>query len=98
MSEMIERVAKAIYAGQVGALSDGAWREYWAWHTNPLTTKSGGEWEYIRLARAAMEAMREPTEAMVSQGALQVTSMGPLSTDERSARNSYSTMIDEALK
>jgi hypothetical protein len=52
MSEMIERVARAIY--------EDAWGIEWP------PEPAGEADEYRRGARAAIEAMREPTEAMLS--------------------------------
>lgn len=83
MNEMVERVARVICA-QWGE-RDKAFIDK-RWHLQ------------IPIAQAVIDAMREPTEAMISQGALEITSMGPLSTDMRSAADSYRAMIDEALK
>lgn len=53
MSEMIERVAKAIYEGRNGARAV-AWGRRDAAHKEP----------YLKDARAAIEAMRETTRQM----------------------------------
>ncbi|MEY9198692.1 hypothetical protein ABIA16_003808 [Sinorhizobium fredii] len=50
MSEMVERVAKAMASADNNG-QDGAWQHY------------------TRLASAAIESMREPTEFMISIGA-----------------------------
>lgn len=52
MSEMVERVAKAM------------WEKT---YTSPWRSKAAGDdltQEYLDMARAAIEALREPTEAM----------------------------------
>lgn len=69
MSEMVERVAKAIREAHVG---------------RPMYELVNTE----DLARAAIEAMREPTPDMVSEG-----------DDYRafSSRTTWQAMIDEAL-
>lgn len=58
MSGMVERVAKAIYE------EDDPWHKAWPWPN--LSEKQAGAEAYRRCARAAIEAMREPTEAMVN--------------------------------
>lgn len=79
MSEMLERVARAIGA-VIGDYSEGA-----GW-LGDNTHEIG-----LKKARAAMEALREPTDAMIERG--DVWADGP----------GYSikvieAMIDEALK
>ena len=54
MSEMIERVARAIFT-EANAASSG----YGEWCTDDMANAA---------ARAAIEAMREPTEAMIDAG------------------------------
>ncbi len=76
MSEMIERVAKAISECHSGR----DWRGM---------SEYGKDW-WREEARAAIEAMREPTEAMETAG--QVDPL-PISTNA-----SWKAMIDEALK
>lgn len=67
-----------------------------------LETKSRGDWTFDELepsmqaalredARAAIEAMREPTEAMTIEGAKVVVLF-------KHAKKAYQRMIDEALK
>lgn len=55
---MIEKVAKSICMAQ--------------WGGYPLDEKARNEWpewrQAVKLARAAIEAMREPTEDMISDG------------------------------
>ncbi len=55
MSEMIERVAKAIYE------EDDPWHKAWPWPD--LNESQGSPDTYRRIAAAAIKAMREPTEA-----------------------------------
>lgn len=81
MSEMIERVARAI-AATIGDYSEGA-----GW-LGEITHEIG-----LRKAGAAIEAMREPTDAMLFVG----------SNDEagftaRNLQESWQLMVDEALK
>ncbi len=71
MSEMIERVAKALVE---------AWPSWGTW----------GDEEARKGARAAIEAMREPTEAMVIAGGKQL--------DCAFERQCWRAMIDAALK
>ena len=70
MSEMIERVAKAIEDADANGFSK---LPYWA------------------CARAAIEAMREPTEAMADAGTTETNS-------EEDAIECWNAMIAEALK
>jgi hypothetical protein len=58
MSEMVERVALAIYVAEIGG------PEGW----NHPRVEAGKE-RWFAKARAAIEAMREPTETMVNEGA-----------------------------
>lgn len=90
MSEMIERLERCLY-------------EYWADHYQGLHTKvpfeslSEVERNFGRgMARAAIEAMREPTEAMIraAYAADQVNAnSGGLVAPEKA----YPAMIDAAL-
>lgn len=90
VESMIERVAKAIVAGDSGpegsVLFDIHWREF-------------GD-GYMKGARTAIEAMREPTDAMVHAG---VDANHTLEAIEgypeypESCANIYRAMIDAAL-
>lgn len=60
MSEMIERVAKAIYE------ADDVWSEAFPWPTMGSDEQSADN--YRRIARAAIQAMRVPTKEMVLAG------------------------------
>jgi len=75
MTEMVEKVARAIASSQ-----DENKNDYWYG-------------DYIEHARAAIEAMREPTEYMASAGWL--TNMAD---DGQGPDDCWRKMIDEALK
>lgn len=75
MSEMVERVARAI-ATELGADLDTAFADKTEW-TNMRGTDAAGRWrdinepfksDYLAAARAAIEAMREPTGGMLKAG------------------------------
>lgn len=86
MSEMVERVARAILASHDYSKNDG---------------KEGGfeslspEWQEVLLAnaRAAIEAMRWPTDAMFTIGSNRLNDDG-----DYDAEDVWFGMIDEALK
>lgn len=81
MSEMIERVAKAMEKFASQPL-------YNLPSLEPVLVGSLGDvWEY--LARAAVEAMREPTEEMIHAGVW--------GSALRTMGKSYTAMIDAAL-
>ncbi|ANW00702.1 hypothetical protein [Bradyrhizobium icense] len=66
MSEMIERVARAIAVAIVSQSRSGA-----TFDEKPVLMiadeDSNSFWELMPVARAAIEAMRKPTQAMVDQ-------------------------------
>jgi len=75
---MIERVARAMLA------------------TGPLTWDQihpKSQSDYIKMARAAIAAMREPSEAMIKEGAY-----GSGEDSAGVACGAWKAMIDEALK
>lgn len=74
MSEMVERVARAMFEADRG----GSWDD--------VRENSKAMWRSF--ARAAIEAMREPTEAMINVGWRSMN-------DERLP---WEVMIDAALK
>lgn len=81
-NEMVKRVAKAIYDAENGDPN----------HPNPHFVEG---WKlYERHARAAIEAMREPTEEMVFRGAL--VASNPL--DSKKQARVFSAMVDAALQ
>lgn len=55
MTDMVEKVARAIYE------ADDVWSAAFPWPDMPPTREQSAD-EYRRVARAAIEAMREPTE------------------------------------
>ncbi len=93
MSEMIERVARAIVAGISAATKDN--------HDIVLSEEDGkvlvdGWCDYKVVARAAISAMREPTEAMIDAGKSQ--DCVPDWNDQASAGQHWAAMISAALK
>ena len=82
MSEMIERVAKAI------ALDDC---QTW----NELDAVNRGM--FLSFARAAIAAMREPTEAMLEAGTITVSKTGVISISTQDAARIWRAMVDAAL-
>jgi len=83
MMTKVEGVAKAIAARD---LDEGDGFYDWFALTEEVTDK------YLAMARAAIDAMREPTEAMVNAGYDVGYSPDPLPTDEV-----WRAMIDAAL-
>lgn len=94
MTDMVERVARAICASMGYAPDMDASQEF--------TNRTGPMWmAYIQEARAAIGAMREPTEAMVEAGAEDVASEYDDGKDQKhreTARVSFTSMITAALK
>lgn len=92
MSEMIERVARALCAAD-----DLNWEE----QADPQTSGSGdnNQAAYLHAARAAIEAMRDPTDAMIAAGIAQAN----ICTDDQTAsaacvpEHAWPAMIDAAL-
>lgn len=83
MSTMVERVARAIYVAE---------------KERERTVMPAGE-HYAEIARAAIAAMREPTEAMVERTAMQGESPAITAGGSRARIPHYwRLMIDEALK
>lgn len=80
---MVERVAKAIYE------EDDPWHVAFPWPN--LTKTQAGVDAYRRCARAAIEAMREPTEAMERAGLREMT------IDPAWAKPAWQAMISAAL-
>ncbi len=83
MSEMVERVAKAMCDAEMG---HGIFEAYKVHRDS-----------YMTLARVSIEAMREPTEAMVdAANALDRVEAGLLMV--ATPNRAWEAMIDEALK
>lgn len=82
MTEMIERVARAIFAAK----------------SQTHTTWEQCDWGYrtmkMKEARAAIEALREPTEGMVKAA----DRRNDDNDDEEATLANWQAMIDEALK
>lgn len=84
MSEMLDRVTLALYRRDPGRQNA----------TMEDFRRNGNGFIYVALARAAIEAMREPTEAMVLAGfAVDEGQRSPGSPLQH-----WTAMIDEALK
>lgn len=104
---MVERVARAI-ATELGADLDTAFADKTEW-TNMRGTDAAGRWrdinepfksDYLAAARAAIEAMREPTIKMASQGLKEwqcATDTGDLDTDAHDMELIWKAMIQAAL-
>jgi hypothetical protein len=85
MSEMIEKVAKAMWDARRGhANNSGVFLEFWG--DGSIPKKNG----ILDEARAAIAAMREPTEMMLWAGNEQLDCAGEL--------RCWQAMIDEALR
>lgn len=88
MSEMIKRVARAIYDGEIRPGGGG----------HILLAYSVMEEKYLVRARAAIESMREPTKSMVTAaGALEDQEWRDKGEREDGATH-WRAMIDAALK
>ena len=109
MSEMIERVAKALWDKDQQNLIDNR-----SITNQILFGKKHGEkvsWEevtgnhvvnyfvleYRAKAKVAIEAMRKPTEAMIDKGGFTYSTGDGMILDD-AAKECWQTMIDEALK
>jgi predicted RecB family nuclease len=104
MSEMVERVARAI-ATELGANLDTAFADKTEW-INMRGTDAAGRWrdinepfksDYLAAARAAIEAMREPTETMERHGQWAVETCTRDDPCETPAKHIWSDMITAAL-
>lgn len=90
-NDVVERVAKAIYeTAHPVALKDPKYE----WKTmEPLYRKT-----WIAAARAALQAMREPTDAMAREPARVGVSCGEDLVGRDVAVETWTVMIDEALR
>ncbi len=86
MSGMVERIRKAIEA----QIDPDGWIEKPDDFEFGLTPRFDGRLDLPKIARAAIEAMREPTEAMVDAGWADATAEDAIGV--------WRAMIDEALK
>lgn len=83
MTEMVKRVARAMYETQHSKPSDEQWAQIYAWHTD-----AGRSWHVVEQATAAIQAMRQPSREMISA----------VPGDRRSfADDDWKAMIDKAL-
>ena len=93
MSEMVERVARAIYRESVGSAQWEAWETF--------TPDAWGRVKSMAQARAAIKAMREPTEAMCQApkkgGAIVITREGHQPLYPGNALQAWRIMIDAAF-
>lgn len=97
MSEMLEKVARAICIA-AGENPDEDWRQAPGGPFAEVHLKPGQEarWRlYLPQARAAVEALREPSEGMVEAG----WGVAPVYDDPATSPGVYFTaMIDHVLK
>ena len=84
MNEMIERVAKNLCDFDLG-------KDAW-----DFTGEHDCRDDYRALARVAIKAMREPTEAMINNEFARAYNYGPFGDKE--VRRIFTAMIEEALK
>ena len=92
-SEMVERVARAIYyKSNMQRLVGG----------DPYASDENGKRFSRTMARAAIEAMREPTLSMIRAAAgmfdANVYMGGPTARAQEKMQIAYKAMIEEALK
>lgn len=81
MSEMVERVGEALRVKLI------------EWYDGGIGFEDGG----IMLARAAIEAMREPTDGMMKAGFSEIEYLNATWVDEYDAMECWQAMIDAAL-
>ena len=83
MSEMIERVARAMCA-------------HGGFDADDRMANDGARWTYyVPLVVASIKAMREPTEAMIEKGS---DARKPGNSRWGNSHGSWKAMIDEAMK
>lgn len=92
-NEMVERVARAL------CIADGCDSDH---ISNDALDEGRALWTcYADAARAAIDAMREPTEAMLAASPVVGTGLdddGKWAVNTRPAKDVWSAMIDAALK
>ena len=86
MSEMADRVARALCAADQVQSCEGDSR-----------CINGDQCPYPVLARAAIEAMREPTEAMIDAAYFPAGESGDSSVSRADAKETWRSMISAAL-
>lgn len=82
--EMVERVARAICKEQFASLDE------WNWELQSDAFRES----YRDKARAAIEAMKEPTDAMIEASRIVSLEMGSFCT----VADQYKTMLRQALE
>ncbi len=97
MSEMIERVAKAMWEENINHVSKGI-TGLEAWENESERLRD--DWRFF--ARAAIEAMREPSDKMLSEYVDRCNAGGELNQEsdigiEEDMRQVWYAMIDVAL-
>lgn len=114
MSEMVERVARAIHAASVAGLQRTPDSAPAAWSREEVTAANktlrgarnyllgNDRQHFLAVARAAIAAMREPTPQMIEAGgSMMVASQffdANVPIGGYEAEKAYRAMIDEALK
>jgi hypothetical protein len=89
--KMVERVARAILADIKSCDS------YVMPHADTGLMTVDGHFDIADLARAAITALREPTEAMIRAGRIEIDG-DDLGGSDAVARDAWRAMIDAALK
>jgi hypothetical protein len=93
MNEMIERAAKAIFKSRYGEPEHDA---FWPDRLDEIVNGPPFDAEgYRSMARAAIEAMREPTEAMIEKGVWSRSENGRYGPRDI-AITIFQAMVDEA--
>jgi hypothetical protein len=94
MTSMVEKVARAIYE------EDDVWSAAFPWPNMPSSDQSADN--YRRIARAAIQAMREMTPGMIDASSY-ATTIGDegvyrIGIDKQGALEVWEAAIDAALK
>lgn len=102
MSEMIERVAKAMWQGVWDRAKANERRANEAAERDVYFSYVP-KWEdcnliFLSYARAAIEAMRKPTDEMIRAGSLHQESLGKTGISISDTWSVYEATIDAALK
>lgn len=104
MSEMLEKVARRL-AEALGDNLDDAFANKSEW--NAARGEKGGRFrdinepfrdDYLQAARAALEALREPSEGMVEAGYRHCQAEGRWPEDDAFAATFFTGAIDHVLK
>lgn len=96
-NEVVERAARAAYEALVADTDSYAWIDDAPADMSDVTVD--GDINLLRLVRAVIAAMRDPTEAMLNAAvATDMLDGGVYDAFHTSAPTVYRAMIDEALK